>query len=73
MEAYRIDTVVQPRNTLVLEHLPFQTGAPVEVIVIYQPPKPLPTRCSPAQWPILQGGQFLGDALRREEIYDDAR
>ncbi len=38
MNAYRIDTVVNPDGTLFLKDMPFQPGDEVEVIVIERPP-----------------------------------
>lgn len=45
----------------------------VEMILLYEqvaPPKE-PVVLSPMDWPSLDGGQYLGGKLRREEIYDD--
>jgi hypothetical protein len=28
-------------------------------------------RLSPLSWPVLDGGRYLGETLRREELYDD--
>jgi len=43
MQAYRIETTVQPDGSLLLANLPFSVGEPVEVIVLSQPPPPLKT------------------------------
>lgn len=72
METYRVTTVLKEKGTLILEHLPFQEGDCVEVVVAHQNLLPK-SRLSPANWPTLQGGRFLGIAIRREDIYDDAR
>jgi hypothetical protein len=72
MQTYKVETVLKQSGTLVLEQLPFQAGDHVEVLVIPQPSQKKPC-FSPANWPTLQGGQFLGIAVRRENIYDDAR
>ncbi len=55
-----------------LEPLPPLPQGEVEVIFLYE--NPLPTaeeRPSPAEWPVLKGGKYLGGSLRREDIYDD--
>jgi hypothetical protein len=45
----------------------------VEVILLYEqvalPQEPV--GLSPLDWPSLDGGQYLGGMLTREEIYDD--
>jgi hypothetical protein len=45
----------------------------VELIVLYSQPEAhkTPKRPSPLKWPTLNGGRYLGGALRREEIYSD--
>lgn len=37
MQAYRVETVLQFNGTVTLEHLPFQAGEAVEVIVLARP------------------------------------
>lgn len=37
MQAYRIETVVQPNGTLTVQNLPFQEGEKVELIILAQP------------------------------------
>ena len=39
MQAYRVETVLQFNGTVTLEHLPFQAGEAVEVIVLARPPE----------------------------------
>jgi hypothetical protein len=34
MQAYRIETTLQQDGTVTLQHLPFQAGEPVEIIVL---------------------------------------
>jgi uncharacterized membrane protein len=38
MQAYRVETTVQPDGSLVIRHLPLQAGEAVEVIVLVRPP-----------------------------------
>ena len=41
----------------------------VEVILLYAPSAP---RSKPvAEWPVLDGGGYLGGSLRREDLYGD--
>ncbi len=42
MDAYRVETVLKQDGTLLLNGLPWQAGAPVEVIVLAQSPAPRP-------------------------------
>ncbi|HEX8237635.1 MAG TPA: hypothetical protein VF600_16880 [Abditibacteriaceae bacterium] len=39
MQAYRIETTIQQDGTLTLQHLPFQAGEPVEIIVLARAPE----------------------------------
>lgn len=34
MQAYRIETTLQKDGTLTLQHLPFQAGEPIEIIIL---------------------------------------
>lgn len=45
----------------------------VELILLYEQvvPSQEPVMLSPLDWPSLDGGQYLGGMLMREEIYDD--
>ncbi len=54
-----------------LEPFPDLPPGEVEIIVLYKqrPGKKKPL--SPDQWPVLNGGHYLGGSLRREELYDD--
>jgi len=73
MEAIKLRGRIGVNTTLEwLEPLPDLPPGEVEIIVLYehrpvQKKKPL----SPDQWPVLDGGQYLGGSLRREELYDD--
>lgn len=37
MQAYRVETTVQPNSTLTLDNLPFHAGEKVEVIILANP------------------------------------
>ena len=39
MQAYRVVMILREDGTLTLEHLPFQPGEPVEIIILAQPPE----------------------------------
>ena len=45
----------------------------VELILLYvrEPTTETVLPLSPLSWPVLDGGEYLGGTLRREEIYDD--
>ena len=47
----------------------------VELILLYEQAASQDKRqaLSPLDWPVLDGGRYLGGNLRREEIYDDGR
>ena len=55
-----------------LEPLPKLPEGEIEVILLYENPVPtVQEQLSPHEWPVLDGGKFLGGSLRREDIYDD--
>lgn len=71
MEAVRVKARIdEERRVVWLEPTPLPPGE-VEVLVLYPESATVPD--SPNRWPVLDGGRYLGGALRREEIYDDAR
>jgi hypothetical protein len=39
MQAYRIKTTLQKNGTLTLQHLPFQAGEPIEIIILARAPE----------------------------------
>lgn len=47
MEAYRIKTVAQKDGALILNHLPFEAGIPIEVIILAEPVMPVPANRYP--------------------------
>ncbi len=74
LEAIKLKGRIQPNRQLELPRLP--PGLPegeVELILLYErtPGKEDETPPSPLTWPTLDGGRYLGGALRREEIYGD--
>ena len=73
MEAIKLKAHVGENARLVwLEPLPKLPEGEVEVIFLYEHLRPVTkARLSPSEWPVLDGGKYLGGALRREEIYDD--
>ncbi len=71
MEAVKVKARIDDQRQLVwLESAPLRAGK-VEVIVLYEGAQTALEM--PDQWPVLNGGRYLGGTLRREEIYDDAR
>lgn len=74
LEAIKLKGRIQPNRKLEVPRLP--PGLPegeVELILLYKrtPSEEEKTRLSPLTWPTLDGGQYLGGRLRREEIYGD--
>lgn len=73
MEAIKIKARVGPGAKLELlePHYPLPEGN-VEVILLYarKPAQP-EKQISAMLWPVLNGGRYLGGALRRVEIYSD--
>lgn len=73
MEAVKVKARIGSDAKLeLLEPIPQLPRGDVELILIFtrniaRPIKPL----SPAQWPVLHGGRYLGGTLRRSEIYSD--
>lgn len=47
MQAYRVETTVQPDGSLVVRHLPLQAGEAVEVIILVHPPLTATTNLYP--------------------------
>jgi hypothetical protein len=47
MKAYRINTTIQKDGTLVLQHLPFQAGEPIEIIILPRSPEVVSSSCYP--------------------------
>jgi hypothetical protein len=71
MEAVKVKARIDEERRLIwLEPVPLRPGE-VEVIVLYPEPGAAPK--SPSEWPVLDGGRYLGGKLRREDIYDDER
>lgn len=72
MEAIKMRARIGPDQEITwLEPLPELAQGEVEVILLYtrsEYPRPVVTL-----WPVLDGGRYLGNPLRREDIYDDAR
>ena len=73
METVKLKARIGPNAKLEwLEPLPSLPQGEVEVILIYERrKKPEGRQLSPSEWPLLNGGEYLGGTLRREEIYDD--
>jgi len=74
MQAIKLKGHIGPNKKLEIIESP--VGLPegnVEIIVLYPQPEYDKTqkRPSPLIWPTLNGGRYLGGALRREEIYSD--
>jgi len=74
MRAFRIRARIAPRRRLIwLEPTPRLQESEVDVILLYTHEKRDVGKQASAEWPVLDGGRYLGGTLRREEIYDDAR
>ena len=72
--AIKLKGRIQPDRQLELPGLPTELPeGEVELILLYER-KQLKEKAdlvSPLSWPVLDGGRYLGETLRREEIYDD--
>jgi hypothetical protein len=74
MEAVRLRARVGPDRQLTwLEPLPPLSEGEVEVILLYKAEQEDDKDRPLTDWPVLDGGRYLGGTVRREEIYDDAR
>jgi hypothetical protein len=76
LEALKLKGIIKPGRQLELPKLPPELPeGEVEVILLYQSrhgeEEIVPS--SAMAWPNLDGGQYLGGKLRREELYDDGR
>jgi hypothetical protein len=74
LETVRLRGIVRPGRRLELLQLPPELPeGEVEVILLYErkPSGEQAVPLSPLAWPTLEGGQYLGGSLRREELYDD--
>ena len=72
--AIKLKGRIQSDRQLELPGLPTELPeGEVELILLYER-KQLNEKVnlvSPLSWPVLDGGRYLGETLRREEIYDD--
>ena len=72
--AIKLKGRIQPDRKLELPGLPTELPeGEVELILLYER-KQLSENAdlvSALSWPVLDGGRYLGETLRREEIYDD--
>jgi hypothetical protein len=73
MEAIKLKARIGPDAKIEwLEPPPGLPQGEVEVILLYERERrPDGEQLSPSEWPVLNGGGYLGGTLRREEIYDD--
>jgi hypothetical protein len=74
LEALKLRGIVKPGRQLELPTLPPELPeGEVEVILLYhrRHGEEVSAPASPMAWPSLDGGQYLGGKLRREELYDD--
>lgn len=72
--AIKLKGRIQPDRRLELPKLPPELPeGEVELILLYERKhvSETDTLPSPLSWPVLDGGQYLGGTLRREELYDD--
>ncbi len=54
MQAYRIETTLQKDGTLTLQHLPFQAGEPIEIIILARSPEAQPSSRYPLRGTSIQ-------------------
>lgn len=74
LEAVRLKGRIRADRKLELPELPSELPeGEIELILLYErkPLKEPSHSLSPLQWPSLDGGQYIGGKLTREEIYDD--
>lgn len=73
MVAVKLNAVVNKDARLEwLQSPPVLPIGEVEVILLYKPaPAPALTGLLATEWPLLDGGRYLGGSLRREDFYDD--
>lgn len=72
--AIKLKGKIQPDRRLEIPSLPPDLPeGEVELILLYERKQASETDAllSPLSWPVLDGGQYLGGTLRREELYDD--
>jgi hypothetical protein len=72
--AIKLKGKIQPDRRLEIPKLPPELPeGEVELILLYERQQISETDAllSPLSWPVLDGGQYLGGTLRREELYDD--
>ncbi|MBN1137149.1 MAG: hypothetical protein JXM73_11220 [Anaerolineae bacterium] len=72
LEAIRLKARIRADRRLEVPRLP--AGLPegeVELILLYEREQAgeQVRALSPLSWPVLEGGRYLGGALRREELY----
>jgi hypothetical protein len=74
LEAIKLKGRIRPDRKLELPELPPELPeGEVELILLYERGAATETKQppSPLNWPVLDGGKYLGGSMRREEIYDD--
>ena len=70
LEAIKLRGGIRSDRQLEVPRLPPELPeGEVELILLYQ--REQASALSPISWPALEGGQYLGGALRREEFYGD--
>jgi hypothetical protein len=72
--AIKLKGKIQPDRRLEIPSLPPDLPeGEVELILLYERKQASETDAllSPLSWPVLDGGQYLGGTLRREELYDN--
>ena len=70
LEAIKLKGRIRSDRRLEVPRLP--PGLPegeVELILLYE--REQASALSPLSWPVLEGGRYLGGALRREEFYSN--
>lgn len=72
MEAVKLKARVKANAELEWLDTPNLPEGEVEVILLYkQREEHLNEAISPLQWPVLDGGEYRGGSLRREDMYGD--
>jgi hypothetical protein len=75
LEAIKLKGRIRPDRQLEVPELPAELPeGEVELILLFEREQAgaKTSALSPLSWPTLQGGRYLGGALRREELYDCA-
>ena len=74
LQAIKLKGRIGPDKRLEITESPVELPeGNVELILLYPQDNAIKNaeHLSPAMWPVLDGGRYIGGKLNREEIYDD--